>query len=117
FAAEFGLPVATVANVQKALEIAYGAGNVQVVGGAETSPGVLAPFHVTTDGEDADERVPAIQVGNILKGDSTSAKVVTEGRSDGEIYLTIENVGNAPASGATEPIQIADKLPPGIRAV
>jgi hypothetical protein len=118
-AAELGLPAATAASVQEALEGAYGKGNVLVTGGAQTGPGAIAPLVVTNVGEDADQIEPSLKVADAAPGSSSSAeaKVVTAGRSDGEIYLTAENTGDAPADGSASPIRIADTLPPGLKPV
>ncbi len=41
----------------------------------------------------------------------------SEGRADGEILVTATNLGDASASGATEPITVSDVVPAGFEAV
>ncbi len=109
--------VATAANVQEALEGVYGKGNVSVTGGIESSPGVLTPFVVKTVGEAADQEVGRIEVENEVVAGNGPSNILVAGRPDGEIALSVENVGDANADGESAPIEIADKLPPGVRAV
>jgi hypothetical protein len=118
-AKELGLPAATAANVQATLEGFYGKGNVLVTGGEPgVAPGSITPLVVTSVGEDADQNLAEkIAVTNALSGGSAKAPVTVEGRPDGEIYLTATNVGDAAINGAISPIQIADRLPHGLRAV
>lgn len=50
------------------------------------------------------------------KAEATST-VVSQGKPDGEIVLTAENVGDANAEGSVTPVSITDQLPPGLKAV
>jgi hypothetical protein len=113
-AAEFGVPAATAANVQEALESpsAYGPGNVIVSGG----PAGSAPLVVTTIGKLEHKSVSPLEVAEAGFGEA-DAKVKTLGQTDGEIYLTAENVGDADISGAKAPVKLTDVLPPGLKAV
>jgi hypothetical protein len=48
---------------------------------------------------------------------SAVAKVVTEGRPDGQLFVVASNVGDAAADGELVPVVIKDKLPAGVSAV
>jgi hypothetical protein len=108
---------ATAANVQTALESAYGAGNVHVTGmGPAGEPEKqVPPLTVTSVGEDAQRAVPPLEI--VQAEGAVKAKVVSRGRPDGEIVVTAENVGDATVNGGTTPVQIADTLPSGLKAV
>jgi hypothetical protein len=116
-AKELGVPAATAANLQQALEGVYGKGNVTVTGGVETGGGAITPFVIKSVGEDTYRPVLPLELLNASQGGSAMAKVAAVGRADGEIYVTAENVGNAPIDGESSPVKILDKLPPGLRAV
>ena len=45
------------------------------------------------------------------------ARVVQEGRADGEIVIKVENVGDASADGSGEAVAVRDVLPAGFEAV
>src|SRR5450759_3701372 len=108
----YGVTQATAANVQTALESVYGPGNVKVTGG----PGGTAPLIVTSINEDADRSVPRVEAVGIFG--TAEAKVVTEGRADGQIVVTATNLGDGPVNGATTPVRILDTLPePELTAV
>ena len=106
-AAEFGLKALTAANVQSALETIYGTGNVTI---EDKSVAGTVKLVVTTSA------ITPLNVEGLGLGEPT-ANVLSEGRPDGEIVLTAENVGDASANGAEVPISITDKLPAGLRAV
>lgn len=91
FFALFGgaLPEPTAANIQAALEGVYGAGNVVVSGG----PAGSAPLIIESVGADADRAVEAVKVNEAVG--KVSAKVLSEGRPDGYVAATAENVGDA----------------------
>lgn len=108
-AAEFGLPLPTAANIQKALEKAYGAGNVTVI---EEAP---EKYRVTGTGEKAFQALAPIEVTPFIG--TAEAKVISEGHADGEIALTATNLGDASVDGAKSPVTIKDVLPPGLHAV
>jgi hypothetical protein len=94
---------ATAQEVQEGLEKVYGAGNVTVTG----SPG---EYEVTFSGGRAAQQVP-------LSSEGVTLTQLTKGRPDGEIVLTAENLGDGNAEGATAPVEVADRLPPGLKAV
>jgi hypothetical protein len=98
-------PDGTAANVQAALESAYGAGNVEVSGG----PAGSAPFIVTSTGADAGRYVAPIEAVN------ATSKILTAGGS-GRLVLTVTNLGDAPADATSTPLTITDELPDGVVA-
>ncbi len=106
-AAADGVPVATAANVQKALEGVYGAGDVEVSG---TGAGQTPPLTVTV----ADRDVPEFRA-VALEG-SAQVNVVAEGRADGYLAVTAVNVGDGSANAEASPIELADVLPEHVRA-
>ena len=106
------LPEPTAANVQVALEGAYGAGNVSVTG---SGPGGRPPLRVTSIGEDANKSVSPVTAGSELG--SASATVLTAGHSDGKLVVSASNVGNAEVDGSSgAPVVLRDKLPAGLIA-
>jgi len=98
-------PEATAANVQAALEGAYGAGDVEVTGG----PGGTAPLIVTSIGADAGRLVAPIEASG------ATTKILKAGGS-GRLVLTLTNLGNAPVDGTSTPVTIVDELPEGLEA-
>jgi hypothetical protein len=115
---------ATPVEVEKGLEAIYGAGNVKVSGGPGDEEGTK-PYVITWH----DQRVaPMIALlssmflhcggatGTGCKGQATVSEV-HQGAPDGQIVFTAANLGDTEATGALNPITIADKLPPGLRAV
>lgn len=105
-------PAATAANIQTALETAYGPGNVTVSGG----PGGEAPLKIVSVAGGADTAVAPLEVG-ITLGGSVEAKVLSKGSPDGTIVVTASNLGDAAANGSTSEVRLADKLPPHLKAV
>jgi hypothetical protein len=113
-----GIPAATAANIQQALEHFYGQGNVAVTGGeAGGQPGSLTPLVVTNIGAKADLPAEKLQAYDVTGEGSALVKLLDEGKPDGEIYLTAVNTGNAAIGGAMTPVRIVDKLPHGVKAV
>jgi hypothetical protein len=108
-AAEAGLPLPTAANIQAALEKAYGGGNVTVL---EEAAG---KYRVTAAGEDAFRAVPRVGLDAVIG--STREKIPVAGHPDGEIVLKSSNLGDAAVDGANAPVKIKDILPPGLHAV
>jgi hypothetical protein len=106
------VPPATAANVQAALESesAYGPGNVIVTG---QGPEGVPPLVVSSVNGDAGRPVPPIEIGFMVNG-TAEAKVVTQGRADGQIVVIAENLGDTDVNGAGVPVSIADKVPPGM---
>jgi hypothetical protein len=109
------VPIASAANLQVALEGAYGAGNVLVEGG----PAGVAPLTVRSVGGDAHSVVAPLEVSN-LEG-STTATVVTAAEApgvDGYLAATAVNVGETAADGGSgSPVRVVDTLPEGLHAV
>jgi hypothetical protein len=111
-AAKFSLPLPTEANLQNALAGAYGAGNVAVtesLGAGGTS------YLITTIGERANQGVAPVQATALIG--SANATIATQGRSDGEIALSILNLGDAVAAGESSPVVITDTLPSNLDPV
>ncbi len=147
---------ATHVQVQSALEGIYGKENVEVTGGCSEAMPPLSEcaYVVTFKGALGGVSVPppldefgqaGLAGGSNLKGEASVVQA-TEGRADGELVATAENVGNATAEGEgckqvgegqgkytdsacseetvspgtgdyeKTPIRILDKLPPGLRA-
>jgi hypothetical protein len=105
------LPEANAANVQEDLEIAYGTGNVEVTGG----PGDVSPLIVKSIGADADRPVAALKA--MALAGSANVEVLQQGKTDGQIVVTAENLGDSDANGKRVPVQISDTLPNGLKAV
>jgi len=103
------LPEATAANVQTALEGAYGVGDVEVTGG----PGGVAPLIVTSIGADTGRYVPPIAIENFSPDEPASTKILSEGGS-GRLVLTLTNLGDAPVDATSTPLTIVDELPDGV---
>jgi hypothetical protein len=105
---EFEGPEPTPENIQTALEgeEAYGKGNVAVSGAHEgaTLHFVIRSLHKGP--------VPELEVTPNV-GTATT-KVTSEGKPDGEVIVTAENLGDAPTTG---PVTVTDKLPPGLKAL
>lgn len=99
-------PASTAANVQAALEGAYGAGDVEVTGG----PGGTAPLIVTSVGDDAGKYVAPVE-----SPFGATTQVVKAGGS-GRLIITLTNLGDAPVDGSETPVQIVDRLPEGVEA-
>jgi hypothetical protein len=114
-------------EVQEGLEGMYGIGNVQVSGGPgdETAS---KPYVITFVGTLADKAVEPpnafpslffLGCEGATGAECTKEASVTEktmGQADGEIIVTAANLGDASVDGETSPVQIADKLPAGLRA-
>lgn len=92
-------------EIRTHLEALYGSENVRV-----TELGAKE-FRITFKEGKGDQPVE-LQV----SGEATLSTEV-RGRSDGEIYLTAENLGTQTVDGSAVPIHLADVLPPGFKAV
>ena len=106
-------------RLQEILEGHYGAGNVLVTGGPGDEQGDK-PYVVTFTGALADQPVEPIAVvssffGVKLTGGRAEASVKedVQGRADGKIVVTTENLGDAWADGSFTPVVIEDTLPSG----
>jgi hypothetical protein len=111
-AAELGFAALDESAIKTALEGSYGPGvrvHEEIVAGmlkirVETQPGV-----------------PSIAVSPLGLGDAPEAKVVNPGKAevpatpDGYVVLVAENLGDAPANGAADPVRISDVLPAGLK--
>ncbi len=109
---------ASAATVQAALQNlpAIGAGNVEVSGG----PCNAAPCTIAFVGALRDQVISAIAADSSkLHGGAKEAKVtqLAAGQSDGEVYLSATNVGNAALSGEATVVKLKDVLPAGLEAV
>ncbi|MFZ1153613.1 MAG: hypothetical protein WAN93_01775, partial [Solirubrobacteraceae bacterium] len=101
---------ASAAEVEAALVAlpGVGAGNVEVTGPAG------GPYLVSFQGSLADLPVATMRAGGSAP---VHVSEVTHGRSDGEIVVTVENMGDAVLKGEMTPLTISDNLPPGLHAV
>jgi hypothetical protein len=111
----FNASPAAVATALQALP-GIGAGNLEVTGG----PGASAPLTITFVGALGDQAIsPLTANGSKLKGGAKEAKLTTvdPGRSDGEVYLVAQNLGDAPLDGSTVPVKLHDVLPVGLEAI
>jgi hypothetical protein len=111
---EDGIPTLNAANVRTALEGTYGAGEVAVVEHVEVEK---LSFEVTTP------QGPAIEVAQLGEGSGFGvphASIKDPGeppRSDGEIYVLAENVGDSNLLGSASTVTLKDVLPEGLEAV
>jgi hypothetical protein len=103
--------IETAEELEEALEVAYGAGKVQVTGG----PAGDAPFTINVSGGS----VPPVQVtplesefGNF---GSAETNVLSPGGS-GRLVVTVTNLGDEEVDGAANPVTIVDELPEGVSA-
>jgi hypothetical protein len=111
-AKEIGFPTLSAANLEKALEGPYGAGKVTVT---EHLEGETLSFKVTSQ-----PGVTPISVEFVGLGGTPEAKVLDPGRAevpDGQLYTSIENLGDASLEGDKVPVKITDNLPAGLTAV
>jgi hypothetical protein len=105
-----GFPEPTAANVQTALEGEefYGKGGVAVSEG----PAGVAPLIVSSL-----RKGPVAPLAVVEHVGSAQAKVLVEGRPDGKVIVTAENMGDAAVDGSTTPIVLEDTLPDDVEAV
>jgi hypothetical protein len=100
---------ASVAEIQAGLELIYGAGNVEVAESATKE------FTITFKGERGFRPVKLSGEGLITISELSAS------RPDGEIYLTVENLGNQTVGerslSGPEAVRVSDVLPPGLKAV
>jgi hypothetical protein len=120
---------ATSAEVQAGLEgvCGYGPGNVEVSEEAGGTPEDHS-YIVTFKGALAERPVRLINTeiegeggtgplqGTVAVSVKTPAQLPTPPTADGEIYLTVENIGDAVAEGGKSPVKVLDTLPPGLHA-
>lgn len=105
---ETGLPaINTAAQLKKALEGVYGAGEVQVTGG----PAGTLPFQIESPWGLPVE-VSAIDYKEFGPlGEGVGSTVLS--KASGRLVLTLTNLGDAPVDGVATPVTIVDKLPEG----
>jgi hypothetical protein len=105
-----GVQLLSTANLRAALETVYGSGDVLVEEEEGKPAGTLA-FKITDT-----KAIPVSAIGAaMLIGSGTAqATQLSEGKADGEIVVTAENLGTAGGGG---PVVVADTLPEGLRAV
>lgn len=111
---------ATSQEVQEGLEGIYGAGNVEVAGGPQSKPGEEAwTYAVTFVGGLAYRPVAPMLTFSALSGGKAEATVkqATVGAPDGKLVVTVVNLGDADMEAGNVPVAIADRLPPGLKAV
>jgi hypothetical protein len=128
-----GVPVADVSfeasdgELAAALEVIYGAENVEVTGG----PGILegGTYRVRFVKALAERAVEPIEVAKKSIGgvgltcngtpcpENVSVKEVEKSRPDGQIAIVAANLGDASVNGASVPIAIEAQLPPDLEAV
>ncbi|MGH2880204.1 MAG: hypothetical protein ACRDK4_11440 [Solirubrobacteraceae bacterium] len=110
---------ASAGEVRSGLEGFYGAGNVEVTGGAQGSE---SKYVVTFTGALAYKQLKPIgtryseEFGFTAPG-QLSVSEQSAGASAGVIVVTAENLGDANIDGAHSPVSITDELPPGLKAV
>jgi hypothetical protein len=110
---------ATDQEMREGLEHIYGHGNVDVEGGPGDEQGTK-PYVITFVGALADQPVAPMLAYNIfLEGGRDEAQLTetAQGKADGQIVVTVSNFGEADTGGVQTPIQIADQLPAGVRAI
>jgi hypothetical protein len=113
--AESGFVPLDEASLKSALESAYGPG-VGAIEVSERKEGASLVLTVKTASPVAPLEVEGVGIGE------PTAKVVSEGRSDGEIVVSAEDLGDGSISGEAKlgeltPTTLSDVLPPGLRAV
>jgi hypothetical protein len=104
--------------IQTALEGLYGAGNVEVTGGAGAQVG-MEPYVVSFKGAFADRAVGLLNTELSSEAGFTGVASVTQvraGRPDGELAVTVVNVGDQVANGKASAVRILDALPEGLSA-
>ncbi len=113
------------AVLREGLERIWGTGSIEVTGGPhEAGQAVvteLEPYLIKFIGSRGDQPVQEmINQDSELTGGPSKTPVVTElseGRSDGEIVVSVSNLGDENADSENVPVTVADKLPRGLRAI
>jgi hypothetical protein len=111
-------------EVQAGLEEIYGPGNVEVPEGEGDETG-SKPYKIIFTKELADRPVPPIAADTsyfgkkILTGGREEATVTerTQGRPDGRIVVTAQNLGDAWVDGRVTPVVLEDTLPEDLEVV
>jgi hypothetical protein len=116
---------ATHEELQGILEGMYGAGNVSVGKGQGDELG-SDPYVIEFKGDLAGQAVQPVEAlssaffGTVkLTGgrEEASVREVSAGKPDGQVVVTVADLGEVNADGEAEPILVADKLPPGLKGV
>ena len=100
---------ASVAEVQKAVEQLFPGDVVEVSGS-------VGRYVLTFPGQSVATINSAFGFLGGLEGEATVTQV-RQGRPDGELLVTFENVGDATVDAAVSPVELQDALPAGLRAV
>jgi hypothetical protein len=105
---------ATAAQVQEHLEAeVYPSRKVTVTGGYAEGTG---SYVITFPGQSVE---PMLVLAQLTGGSPESEAKLTElarGAEDGKIVVTAENLGYSQVNGASVPVTVTDRLPPGISA-
>jgi hypothetical protein len=109
YAAKLGLPAASAAHIQEALETVYGKGKVTVTAATPPAPGGAALVVSTPVSEPFE--VSGAGIG------PAEGKLQVEGRTSGVLVLTVADVGYARVDGTKAPVLIKDRLPKGLKAL
>ncbi|HET9197048.1 MAG TPA: hypothetical protein VFN92_02170, partial [Solirubrobacterales bacterium] len=113
-----GAAITTAAQLEAALEAAFGTADVQVSGGPVQSGSALtATFLATTP----DRPMPVISL--TTANPEVEPKFIGTGEAEllnsggsGRLSLTITNIGDAPVEASEDPVEIVDELPEGVIA-
>jgi hypothetical protein len=103
-------PAETAEQLEELLEAPYGAGEVEVTGGPVGS----APFIVRSEWGVLPVSLKPIVFEGFLPVGTAKTEFVSEG--SGRLVLTLTNLGDETADGASSPVTIVDKLPQGVLA-
>jgi hypothetical protein len=110
-------------ELQAVLEEFYGEHTVEVSGGPGDEEGTK-PYVISFTGPLADQAVTRMEAassffGIKLSGGREEATVTerTQGRADGKIVVTAENLGDAWADGSVTPVVLEDTLPEHVEVV
>ncbi len=121
---------APASEVKEGLEhvCGYGPGNVEVTGGPGDETG-SKPYEVTFKGELSEKPVRLINTeikgeptpleGSVQASQHTASKkeIPASSPTDGELYMTAENVGDQNVKGEGAHVKMTDVLPPGLEAL
>ena len=100
---------ASVAEVQKAVERLLPGDTVEVSGS-------VGRYVLTFPGQSVAKINSAFGFLGGLEGEATVTQI-QQGKPDGELLVTFENVGDATVDAASAPVEVQDALPAGLRAV
>ncbi len=100
-------------ELRESLETMWGDGNVEVTGGPKGEGEASWTYVIKFIDGRADQPVEEMKV----ESEGVFSKLRLEGKTDGEIVVDASNLGNASVLGESSPITVADKLPPGLKAV